>query len=291
MEKSSETAFNWQSAIGQTYEEISQKFIEHFPYIIGALALLVLGWGIAHVLKIITRKLVQGLNSLFRKAAKNDGVRRERIKESYTQIISGAVFWSTIIFFVAASANLLGWGMFSNWMDSIVTFLPSLITGLVIILAGFLVANVVRSGIATAGFRSGMARSSMLPRVAQAIVLFTFVIIGAEQIGLNVHFLTNIVVVVVGILLAGAALAFSFGAQTMVANILGAQHTNRHCRVGERLTLANFEGEIVEVTQTAIVLETANGRAVIPAKLFNEQASHIASDAQANETNAPEETA
>lgn len=282
MPDTTETPFNWHAAIGQTYDEISQKFVEHFPYILGALALLVLGWLIAHVLKLVTRKLVQGLNTLFRKASKNDGVKRERIKESYALIISNVVFWSTIVFFVAASANLLGWGMFSSWMDSIVTFLPSLITGLVIILAGFLVANVVRSGISTAATRSGMARSSMLPRVAQAVVLFTFIIIGAEQIGLNVHFLTNIVVVIVGILLAGAALAFSFGAKTMVANILGAHHTNRHCRVGERLVIANYEGEIVEVTQTAIVLETANGRAIIPAKLFNEQASHVVSDIDAH---------
>lgn len=271
-------AFDWHAALNQTYNEFSQKLLDYTPQLLGAVALLLCGWALAIVLRLLTRKLVQGLNSVFRKVSKEDGAERNRIKESYSLIISGVVFWSVLIFFVAASANLLGWSMFSAWLDSIVGFLPSLVTGLLIILAGYLISNAARSAISSAAARSSIPRASSLPRIVQTIIIIATVIIGAEQMGLNVHFLTNIVVVTSGILLAGAALAFALGGQTLVANTLGARHINQHCQVGDQVIIGDRKGEIVEVSRTSIVLDTPEGKAVIPAKLFDEQVTLVTSE-------------
>ena len=131
---------------------------------------------------------------------------------------------------------------------------------------------------ATAATRSNVNRAHTLGQVAQATIIFGFAVVGIEQIGLDLHFLTDIFVVVLGILLAGASLAFGIGARTLVANIIGIQRIRRHCSIGERLQIGNAEGEILELTQTSIVLDTAQGRTVIPAKLFQEQPSQILSD-------------
>ncbi|MBD5782257.1 mechanosensitive ion channel [Pelagicoccus sp. NFK12] len=278
MPDSTKQAFDWRNAVDQTYDEVSQQLLDYLPQLLGALALFLCGWAIAYVLRLLTRKLVQGLNSVFRKVAKGDGEERKRIKESYSLIISGLVFWSVLIFFVAASANLLGWSMFSIWLDSIVGFLPSLVTGLLIILAGYLISNAARSAISGAAARSSIPRAAALPRLVQTVIIFATVIIGAEQMGLNVHFLTNIVVVTSGILLAGAALAFALGGQTLVANTLGARHLNQHCQIGDQVVIGERKGEIVEVTRTAIILDTAEGKLVVPAKFFDEQATLVTSE-------------
>ena len=182
--------------------------------------LLLAGWIIAIVLKLLTKKTVQSLNSIFLKAAKNDGAKRARSKSAFATILGGVVFWSVLAFFLAASVNMLGWQSFSVWMGSIVSFLPSLFAGLLIILAGVLIGNAARSGIVNAATNFSATRMEILARGAQAIILFSAIVIGVEQIGLNVHFLTDIVVAVIGIGLAGAALAFSLGAKTMVANVI-----------------------------------------------------------------------
>lgn len=264
-------AFDWQTAINETYQEFSQQVISYAPQIIGVIALLVLGYFSAHLLRVAAQKLVQGFDALFKRAARNDDIKREQIKRSYSRIVGKFVFWAVFVFFIAASANLLGWKMFTSWMDSLVGFLPSLISGVLIILGGFLISNVARSGIMSTNLSTGMAQSNILARVAQLVILFSAVIIGMEQIGLNVHFLTSVIVVIVGIILAGAALAFSMGAKTMVANIIGAQHTRKHCSVGEHMKIGDYEGDVLEVTQTSIVLDTLQGRAVVPAKYFHEK--------------------
>jgi len=117
-----------------------------------------------------------------------------------------------------------------------------------------------------------------MARSVQIVIIFSSIIIGVEQIGLNIDFLSNIIVATVAILVAGAALAFSLGARNMVANIIGAQYTRRYCKVGDRIRIGDLEGEIVELSQAFIVLETQRGQATIPAKYFHEQVSIINSD-------------
>jgi small-conductance mechanosensitive channel len=144
-----------------------------------------------------------------------------------------------------------------------------------IILGGILLSNLARAGIITAAQRAALEQAAMMGRAAQIVIIFSAIIIGVEQIGLNIGFLSTLSVVVVAILLAGAALAFSLGARNLVANVIGAQYTRRHCRVGDRLRIGTVEGEILEVAQANIVIQTGDSKAVIPAKLFHEEICFI----------------
>lgn len=285
-------SFNWHEALSHTYDEFTEQVISFAPQLISAIALLFGGWLLAIVMRAFTRKLVSGFDFLFQRASRMSGSERESIKRSYISILSNLVFWTVFIFFIAAAANMLGWKVFSNWMNSVITnYLPSLIAGLLIILAGFLLSNGARTAVISAAHSAGIEQGEMLARVVQIVILFTTLVIGIEQIGINVHFLTNVLIVIVGVLLAGGALAFSLGAKTLVANIIGAQYVRKHCRVGERMQIrcieggsinsvnvegvningAVVEGIIVEVTQTSIILETDLGRTVVPAKYFQER--------------------
>ena len=192
-----------------------------------------------------------------------------------------------MLFFVSATANMLGWQMFSGWMNNVITYLPNLITGLLIILGGFLLSNGVKSVVVSTAHSAGIEQVQILAGAVKIAVIVATLIIGINQIGINVDFITNLLVVTVGVFLSGAALAFGLGARTMVANIIGGQYVRKHCRVGEQMRLGEVEGNVVEVTQTSIILDTELGRTVIPAKHFQEQvSSFISSREDANETTA-----
>ncbi len=141
MKESSLDAFNWHSAIAETYQELSRQIIGSAPKVIGAIALLLLGYVIAHVLRLSVQKLVQGFDSLFKRVPKESDVKQEQIKKSYARIIGKVTFWSVLIFFVASSANLLEWKMFTGMMDSLVRLLPIIVSGLLIVFGGVLFGN------------------------------------------------------------------------------------------------------------------------------------------------------
>lgn len=269
---------DWQASLAQTYQEFYSQIIAYSPQILGALLFLLIGWLAANALSIAIRKLIGGLDSLFQRMFKSDRAAHERVKRSYSVIISGAVFWIVIIFSIAAATNMLGWDMFSNWLANIITYLPNLVTGLLIILAGFLLGNGAKSATTSAAMAAGIEQVDLLGRIVQLTIMFTALVIGVEQIGINVGFITNVSLVVIGVLLAGGALAFGLGAKDLIANVIGAQYTRKHCRIGEHMQIGAARGVIIEVSQTSIVLDSGNGRVVVPAKQFHELSSKFSPD-------------
>jgi len=271
----SESGLDWQASISATWEEFFAEILSSTPQLLSAVVVILAGWFIAHLLRAATRKLMRGLDTLW--SGGDDNAGQLRSKRTQAIIAGNLVFWITLIFFIAFAANLSGWETLSGWMDSVVVYLPNLVSGLLIILAGYLLSNLVRKGVIGAAETAGMPQSTVLARIAQVVVIFTTLLIGIEQIGIDVDFLTSVLIVIIGVLLAGAALAFGLGARNLIANVIGAQYLRKHCRIGERMRIGEIEGSIVEVTQTSIVLDTEYGRAVVPAKLFQEQVSSFRS--------------
>ena len=271
-----DTSSSWQASIVDSYDTFVTQIIAAAPQLLGAVAVLLLGWFVAQLLRMATRRLVRGLDSLW-STGDVDSAAELRSKRTHAIIAGNLVFWITLIFFVATAVNMAGWEMLSDWMNTIVLYLPNLVSGLLIILGGFLFSNMVRKGVIRTADSAGMSQGNVLARIAQTVVVFTTLLIGIEQIGINVDFLTNVLIVIVGVLLAGAALAFGLGARNLIANLIGAQYLRKHCRIGEQMQLGDIEGSIVEVTQTCVVLDTDYGRAVIPAKMFQEQVSSFKS--------------
>lgn len=280
----SNVKFNWREAIYQTYNDLSQELVQYMPKIIGALALLLCGYLVARLLRVLSQKFFVALDNLFRRATLKGTVQSKPNKNPYEILVGKFVFWAVLLFFIAASTNLLGWKLFTNWMEHLVRFLPSLVSGLLVIIAGFIIGNISRTGIASASDNLASNQSKFLSQSVRVVIIFASFIIGLEQVGLNVQFLTSIAVVFVGVILAGVALAFSLGAKNMVSNFIGAQHTRKHCRIGEYMKIGEFEGEVIEVSQTSIVLESSSGRILVPAKYFHNEIMVLNSEAPLDES-------
>lgn len=283
------TPFNWQLSLSQTYEGAVTQIIAWAPQLIGALALLLVGWGLAYALRILTKKLIKSFDSIFLRGVQVEVPHDGKLKRSYAEVVGSVVYWTVITFFIAATANMLGWDMFSSWMSGVISYLPNLVTGLLIILAGFVLGTVTKAGVLGAAHTAGLEQGEMLARIAQIVVVFTTLVIGVEQIGINVDFLTNVLILLVGVLAGGGALAFGLGAKTLIENIIGAQFIRKHVRIGELMSIGEFSGSIVEITQTSIVLDGKLGRIVVPAKQFQESVSQFGSGKKRKKPNKDKE--
>ena len=267
-------AFDWQGTLVETYQEFTRQTIDHLPQLLGALVLLLAGWVIAWLLRLLARKLIRGLDVLLLRTAQKRGLQQSTTR-SYAQLGGDIVFWSVLLFFIAASANMLDWKIFAGVTNGLLTYLPSVLTGLLIILAGFALSGVARSAVASTAESTGIAQADLLARIAQVTVVLTAMVIGVEQLGINVAFLTTTLIVVAGVLLGGAALAFGLGAKHFVANVIGVQTARKHYQLGQLIKVGGIEGYLLEITPTLVILDTQQGRAAVPAKLFHEQISEI----------------
>ena len=100
--------------------------------------------------------------------------------------------------------------------------------------------------------------------MAQGATLVVALLVGADQIGLKVTWIAILAAVLLASVMGGVTLAVSLGARGYVANLIGAHYLRQALQLGQRVRVAGHEGRIVDVTATSLVLETADGRVVLP---------------------------
>ena len=260
---------DWSGTLEKAFTGIVQRTAETLPNLIGALLLLLVGWLLGRILRTGAVRLIHLLDRAIRRLSTRDAD-RPGILSASAEVLGSIVFWVVVLFFLTAATQVLGLDAFLGWLNRVVDYLPTLLTGGLIVLAGFLLSALVRDVVATTAPVADSQRA-LLGRIAQFVILITSVVIGADQIGIKVTFLVIMVTVLVGTLLGGLALALSLGTRTYVSNLIGAHYLRQQYRAGQTVRVGQFEGRILEFTATTIVLETADGRVNLPGKIYHDE--------------------
>jgi small-conductance mechanosensitive channel len=258
------------AALMVAFDSMYDNAVEYLPQLVGALLVLVVGWLVARLLRMIALRLSRGLDRFVRSMGLGRVLGDVRISDQTATFIGTAVFWATVLIVVTIASNILGLTLFSVWLDQLVGYLPRFFSAALIVVVGVVIANLVRGSVTTLAQGIPLSQRTMLGRAAQVLTLIAMVIIGIDQVGIDVTLVNTVFAVVVAAFLGGLSIAFSLGARTFVANLLGVRYLGGDIRIGQRIRIDGIDGTVVDFTQTSIVLETDEGRSRIPGKIFSE---------------------
>lgn len=261
---------DWSTALRDMVSKTVETLAQVLPSLLGAIAILLLGWIVARVLRAVTVRLTnvvdQQIGRIWRR-----GVERPRVPAASAGILGTIVFWLVLLLFAAAAAQVLGLTVVLGWLDRLVGFAPTLLAGGIIVLAGHLLGKLAGELVRSAAAVGTPAQRQLLGRAAQIAILATSMVIGAEQVGVRIGLLVSVATVAVASVLGGVALAVSLGARTHVANLIGARHLRERHEVGQVIRIGSHEGRILELTPIGVVLEVETGRVTLPGRLFDEE--------------------
>jgi small-conductance mechanosensitive channel len=263
----------WAEALNRSVELLVEKTSGYLPNLIGAVALLVGGWILARVLRVACARLIGGLDNLVRRHGMERWLIRVGLERPASDLIGSIVYWLVFLIFFAAATETLGLPVVATWLGGVSTYLPRVLVAVLILLAGFLAGSLARDAIATAASAAGIAYGVLLGRVVYIAILLIAIVTGIDQIGIESRFLTATITIVIGSIVGAAALAFGLGARTAVSNIIATHYLRQIYRVGHVVKIGDAQGKISEITNTAVIIENANGRLVVPAKTFSESVS------------------
>lgn len=265
----------WIATIKTELAAIANQVVAYVPRLLIALILLFVGWVAARLLRVASVRLLIGLDRLWHRVVAHKGLEQLQPHRGPARIAGEILFWFVILLFVAAAASVLGMNVFVQWLSTVTTYIPILLTGLLIILAGIVISSLLRDVIASTASSAGVPQSDLLGRIAQFAVLLTAVVIGVNQIGIDVTFLSIVVGVLLAVTFGGVALAFGIGARAHMANIIAGHQLRHHYRIGDRLRIGDVTGTIIEFTATRAILDTDDGRVIIPASRFEDAISAV----------------
>jgi len=233
----------------------------------GAILLLAAGWLLARLLRVVAVRGMHLAESLIERLA---GSSRLKVGRS-ANVLGTVVYWVVLLFFVTAATQVLGLQTFTEWLARLLEYLPTLAAGVLIVVAGYVLAGFVADLVLATATRLQAAQRTALARLAQGATLVAAILVGADQIGIRVTWIAILAAVVIAAVLGGVTIAVSLGARGYVANLIGAHYLRQAFEVGQRVRVSGFEGRIVEVSATSLVLETKEGRVVLPGRVYHDE--------------------
>ncbi len=254
--------------------------VEYLPSLLGGIVLFVFGLVVARFLKALTVRITNGLDRLFVRFTLGKVADAEKLQERSASVAATVVYWVTVIVFAAAAAHVLGLVVLTEGLGTIAAYIPNLVTGILIIVAGFFLGNVAQQGVRRMMTTGTLRQRAIIGRAAQGITVVTIFAIGLAQIGIDVSVFVVILAVMLGAFLGGGALAVGLGSQVLVRNIIGAHYISDKVVAGRRIRVGGHEGTILQRTPVSVVVETDEGQVVIPAKAFLEETSVLLTEGQ-----------
>jgi hypothetical protein len=266
------------SKLAATFNDVLGNVIDFVPRLLAALLILVIGWLLARLIRSLVIRLIGQLDVVWQRMVSSKGLVTLQPRHPPTRFIGEILFWLSMLISVVLATEILGLGMFVSWLSEIVRYLPLLVSGLLIVLAGFIVSSLVRDLVTSAMASSGMSQGDAVGRLIQVIILFTAIVIGTDQAGINVSFLSMISAIILAATLGSVALAFGLGARSYVANLIAAHYLRKDLRSGDRIRFGDIQGAIIEVNNSRMILDTDLGRVSIPASLLEQQSFIVEKD-------------
>ena len=277
MEENNLTMSGWWEGLSAAVTASLSQLLAFLPTIILAAMLLGLGYLLARVVSIATIRFLQfiGFDRMLNRTAVQTLLERSGTKQKVSELLGMIGFWIIFLVFLIKASDTLGLTMASDALTGLANYIPKIMIAVLILILGLLAANFVRELITMACSSAGMTHGTMVAQAVYVAVVLLIVVTAIDALGIDTALLNNTIVILLAGLIGGAALSFGLGSRNAVANLIAAHYLSPVVRIGMTVKIGETQGTVVTVTPISVVVETKEGRVIIPASQFSESTAVI----------------
>ena len=232
------------------------------PRLLGALVLLVVGILLARLVARVLGKLLEaaGLDDLAERWGVHDALERAGLGRSLIQNVVTAIRIGLTLVIVFAALSLLGLEFLSESLNQAVLFLPKLLVGLALLLAGVVLGGMARERVDRT--TQQMDLPVPLGLFAQVTVVAVFAITAASQIAISSAILLVLVAIVLAAAVGSLAFAFGLGGREIAGALNAGRIVTGAYELGQRIEVSGISGEIIGFEPVATLVRTERGATI-----------------------------
>lgn len=222
MPYSSTAVSNWQEAVLVAGSNILTRFFGFIPSLLGAIIIFLFGLILAKWAKALIVKILGALklDHLLRKSGLEPYLNRADIRVKAEVFLGEIVKWLIVVVFFIAAVNILGLTTVSAVLNSILGYIPSIVSAVLILTIGVLLAGLVESLIKGAVNQVDPKTSRLLSKIASYLVVIVAALAAVNELGIAQSLINTLIIGVVATLSLGLGLAIGLGAKDLVSKIL-----------------------------------------------------------------------
>lgn len=202
--------------------EMMGKAFDFAPTLLMTLGIFLVGYLLAKVISQTLLRLFKtihidkiteqlGLSNIFKKGG---------IEHKASELLSLLVYWVLMVIVIIIAVKAFGLTMASVLLEKIFAYIPSVISGVVVLTLGLLLANIVSAVIYLVANNTDMPHPDVVGRLSKWAIVVFVTIAFLKEIGFDFLFTgTHLMIVVSGFVLA-LALAFGLAGKDIAARYL-----------------------------------------------------------------------
>lgn len=212
----------WYNSTSSFLSQLGTQFMLYLPRIVGALLVFLVGVLIAKVVKSLVIKLLEALrlSKLVKNTPLEHFFENAETGQKIEVVVGTIIYWLVMLVVLQASVSILGLESVSNLLGKILGYLPNIVSAILILFFGVLIAgaveSVVKGSIKTIDGRS----SRMLGKISSYLVMTIAVMAAVSELGIASEFILILFIGFVAMLSLGFGLAIGLGGQDMVRKML-----------------------------------------------------------------------
>jgi hypothetical protein len=243
--------------------EVGGQLIGVLPSLLGAITVLIVGWLFAKLFSRIIEKILKAIkvDTLAEKFSSIDVLDSITIKPSV--VISRILYYLIMLIVVAVSADLMALKILSTQVESLIEYIPNLITAGLIMVFGLLLANMVKELLLTT-FRSlGMSSGTIISNFVFYFLFITIALSALSQASIKTAFIENNLTIIIGGIMVAFAIGYGYASRNVMANFLGSLYSKPKFRIGDIIEVTQIKGKIIGMDNTSMLLRTGDDRRIV----------------------------
>jgi Conserved TM helix len=203
---------NWTDSVSSGVSESLGKVFSLVPDVLASMVVLLIGVVVASVLKAVVVRLLRAIKL----KGLTDRLGLDRVftgKFDIAGFVGDLVKWFFIIVFLLQALTIAHLEDVNNVISRLLGYVPNVIVAAVLVLVGFVVADLTSRLVLSGAVAIGANTSKFLASIARYSILSIVAFTTLAQLGVNTLFLDRLFTAIVAMLALAGGLAFGIGGQ------------------------------------------------------------------------------
>jgi hypothetical protein len=193
--------------------EVAQSIVAFLPSLLSGLVVLVIGFGLAWLIKLLAVRIVRLLKieAAFARSGVTEALGKMAVKDTPAKLIGRTFFWLVMIIFLVLSLRVMKVPVIDQLLERFLLYLPNVFVAIVILVLGWFLANFAGRAALIASVNAGSKLSGALSRAVKGVILVFAFVMAFEQLGIGRHTIVTAFIIAFGGVVLALALAFGLG--------------------------------------------------------------------------------
>jgi len=244
-----------------TFMDMFDSIITGLPNIVIGLIILLVGFIVASIFKIVVSKFLGGIkfDEFLDKVGIGAVFSKIGVKDGVSKLLAKIIFWVIMLFIFKNAANQMGIEDISNIIDKIVAFLPKVLIATIIMLVGFMVADMVQNVVHKTLEGLGLDYAKVLANILFGFIFVIVLTVALSQLEIETELLNASVKIVLASLGLGLAICLGLGLKRMAGQIVSGVYARDIYQVGTTIIFEGEEAKVAGVGPVTTKLLTKDG--------------------------------